>query len=138
MPRLKKSFINQFDAQALGQFIKSVRQSQGRNLSDVAREADVNRKAAHNLERGTGVPSIRTIEAICRQIDLDPLAAIGAGFGEVPGDAAGKTHVLQEELSGLSADDLAFVIDFVKLLRSRLKAGGKERDRPGRFGSRSA
>lgn len=127
MPRLKKNTNRQFNAQALGQFVKSVREAQGRNLSDVAREADVNRKAAHNLETGAGVPSIRTIEAICRQIDLDPLAAIGAGFGNVPGDAAGKSHVLQEILSGLSVDDLAFVLDFVKLLRSRQKPGRKGR-----------
>lgn len=129
MPRLKKNMNRQFNAQALGQFVKSVREAQGRNLSDVAREADVNRKAAHNLETGAGVPSIRTIEAICRQIDLNPLAAIGAGFGDVPGDVAGKTHVLQETLSGLSADDLSFVLDFVKLLRSRPKATVKERRR---------
>lgn len=138
MPRLKKNTNRQFNAQALGQFVKSVRESRGRNLSDVAREADVNRKAAHNLERGTGVPSIRTIEAICRQIDLDPLVAIGAGFGDVPGDAAGKTHVLQQTLSGLSADDLAFVLDFVKLLRSRPKADGKERLRRERAAPQSS
>jgi transcriptional regulator with XRE-family HTH domain len=128
MPRLKKNTNRKFNAEALGQFVKSVREARGRNLSDVAREAGVNRQAAYNLESGgTGVPSIRTIEAICRQIDLDPLAAIGAGFGDTSGDAAGLSHILQETLSGLSVDDLAFVLDFVKLVRSRPRAATKEK-----------
>jgi DNA-binding XRE family transcriptional regulator len=64
MPRNRNNTPRHFDAETFGQFIKTVREGQGRNITDIAREADVNRQAMYNLERGANLPSIRTIEAV--------------------------------------------------------------------------
>ncbi|MET1028774.1 MAG: hypothetical protein ABWY00_16515 [Dongiaceae bacterium] len=82
----------------------------------------MNRQALYNLESGSNLPSIRTIEAICREIDLDPLIAIGAGLGATAGKEEGGRHMLKEMLGELSGDALSLAIDFIKLLQSRSKS----------------
>lgn len=135
MRRPKGNEPRQFDEKALGLFIKTVREAQGKSLQDVARDAELNRQALYNLERGSNLPSIRTIEAVCQQIGLDPIEAISAGFGSVPGNLAGKRHVLQKELNALSHEDLDLVAGIVKLMRGRPTATTPARRKAGRSSS---
>jgi len=91
-----------FSAETFGEFIKTVRESQSMHLADVARDADVNRQGLHKLEQGLHLPSIRTIEAVCNQMGLDPLLAIGKRFGEASGRASGQCYVIEGRLTELS------------------------------------
>ncbi|MDY0884491.1 helix-turn-helix domain-containing protein [Dongia soli] len=130
MPRPPKTtHLRHFSAETFGTFIKTVREAQGMRLAAVAREADVNRQGLHKLEQGQHLPSIRTIEAVCHQMGLDPLAAIEKRFSGIPGTTSAKRHVLEGRLAELSDDDLALVIDFIDLLLARAKpAKGKRKN----------
>jgi len=129
MPRLRKNTPRHFSAETFGEFIRTVRESQGMHLADVAREADLNRQGLHKLEQGLHLPTIRTIEAVCRQIGLDPLVAIGKGFdGEASGRVSGQRHVLEGRLA---EDDLTLVLDFIDLLEKRAKPGAKRKRKAG-------
>lgn len=119
MRRFKSNEPRQFDVKALGLFIKTVREGHGRSLLDVARDAGVNRPALHNLESGSNLPYLRTIEAVCRQISLGAIDANVVGYGGRAGSLVGGRHLPQEELDALSEADALLVAGVVKLLRKR-------------------
>lgn len=129
MPRARKTTNNlrHFSPETFGTFIKTVREAQGMHLADVAREADVNRQGLHKLEQGLHLPSIRTIEAVCHQMGLDPLFAIEKGFDGLSGTASARRHVLEGRLAELSEDDLSLAIDFIDLLLARAKPTKRKR-----------
>lgn len=132
MPRPQKKSPRHFSAETFGEFIKTVREAKGMHVADVAREADVNRQGLLKLEQGLHLPTIRTIEAICNPMGLDPLFAIGKGFGEASGRAAGRHYVIEGRLAELSEADLALTLDFIDLLRARAKGAGKAKRKTGR------
>src|SRR5690242_919478 len=75
-----------FKPTIVGNLIKSVREAQGLSQGELATAADVAKQAISNMERGSVVPSIRTIEAVCGPLKLDPVDVLRAGFGNVPGE----------------------------------------------------
>jgi hypothetical protein len=92
-------------------FIKTVREAQGLHL-----------------------PSIRPIEAVCHQMELDPLFAIEKGFDGLSGTASTRRHVLEGRLAELSEDDLSLAIDFIDLLLAPAKrADVSQTRRPNRL-----
>ncbi|MET1026032.1 MAG: helix-turn-helix domain-containing protein, partial [Dongiaceae bacterium] len=114
MPRAKKAQKRSVRSQALGNFIKSVREAQGHSLVDVARNSTVNRQALYSLEGRRGVPSLRTMDAVCQQIGLDPLLAIGAGYGEGDTKMAGPRHHAVTILESISGEDLDLAVELLQ------------------------
>jgi transcriptional regulator with XRE-family HTH domain len=82
MPRRKPSRPRPFDPKALGKFIATIRKAKGLSLGEFAEASSASKAAIANLENGSVVSSIRTIEAVCSVLGVHPRSAIDLGFGK--------------------------------------------------------
>jgi transcriptional regulator with XRE-family HTH domain len=119
MPKVQSSQLRPpFDPKALGNFIKSVRESKDLSLGDIARMADTAKQAVANLEQGTVVSSIRTIEAVCVALGLDVLEALKIGFGCAEAKRVAAVAEILELLEMMPEDRLSLVVSQTRTLLS--------------------
>lgn len=107
-----------FKPTIVGALIKNVREAQGLSQGDLATAANVAKQAISNLERGSVVPSIRTIEAVCGPLKLDPVDVIRAGFGNAPGEVTALQRQIASLLAELDTPKLELAISQLKVLHA--------------------
>jgi transcriptional regulator with XRE-family HTH domain len=83
---------------------------------DLAVASGVAKQAISNLERGSVVASIRTIEALCIALKLNPLDVLQVGFGLAPAQVTALQHQIAAVLGDLSPVVLNVALAQLKVL----------------------
>jgi transcriptional regulator with XRE-family HTH domain len=106
-----------FKSQAVGALIKTVRESLQMSQGDLAAASGAAKQAISNLERGVVVPSIPTLEAVCRSLRLDPVDVIRVGLDITPAKETGLRHQILKLLQDFDSAKLELALSQLKVLK---------------------
>jgi transcriptional regulator with XRE-family HTH domain len=106
-----------FSSQAVGALIRTVREGMQMSQGDLAAASGAAKQAISNLERGAVIPSIPTIQAVCKPLRLDPIDVIRVGFDLAPGEETGLRHQIVELLEDFDSAKLELALSQLRVLK---------------------
>lgn len=127
-----------FDAAAIGGQLRRRRQVRGLSLKDISGRADVSTGLLSQIERGITMPSVRSLGAICRALEM-PVGWLFDDGGGNPGAIVVRRHqrrVLDLGAKGMRKELMTpDEMTGIQMMRLVIRPGGSTGDTPYRHES---
>lgn len=104
---------------SFGALLRTTRESQGLNQTELAQKAGLTPAGVSQLESGDRLPAFNTIVRLAQALGTSVGFLVGEEAAELPPNLRG----LFRQLQGFQADDLKKVEDFARFLKAQTKQG---------------